>query len=169
VAKYEDRTDVSMPRKLNLVKHLTKEDLVGRFRREKDSRVKERLQTILLLYEGKKTTDVASIVRRSRSTIENWISAWNGHGVDGLIPNFTGGPKPRMAGSEWDKIVSEIEGKGMTLGDVKVYVKDTRGVHYEYATVWKALRKGERKVRYGKAYKMNAKRPKDAERILKKR
>jgi transposase len=158
----------SMPRKLNLVKHVTKEDLEGRYRREKGTRVKERLQAILLLYEGKKTTDVASTVRRSRSTVENWISAWNGHGVDGLVPNFTGGPKPRMERSEWDSIVKEIEGKGMTLRDVKVYVKDTRGVHYTYATVWKALRK-ERKVRYGKAYKMNAKRPPDAEEILKKR
>jgi transposase len=157
-----------MPRKLNLAKHLTKEELEGRYRREKDSRLKERIQAILLLYEGKRTTDVAGIVRRSRGTIENWIGAWNERGVDGLVPHFTGGPKPRMERNEWDRIVSEIEGKGMTLKDVEVYVKDTRGVHYAYKTVWKALRK-ERKVRYGKAYKMNAKRPDDAERILKKR
>jgi len=156
-----------MPRKLNLVEHLTREELEGRYRREKDSRLRERLQAILLLYEGKKTTDVSEIVRRSRSTIENWISAWNEGGVDGLIPNFTGGPKPWMESSEWDKVVREIDGKGMTLKDVEVYVKDTRGVHYAYKTVWKALRK-ERKVRYGKAYKMNAKRPPDAEEVLKK-
>jgi putative transposase len=157
-----------MPRKLNLVKHLTRGELEDRYRREKkDVRLKERLQAILLLYDGKRTEDVAGIVRRARSTIENWIGAWNERGVDGLIPNFTGGPKPRMADSEWDKIVREIEGKGMTLRDVEVYVKDTRGVHYAYKTVWKALRK-ERKVRYGKAYKMNAKRPQDAEGILKK-
>ena len=84
-----------MPRKLNLVKHLTKEDLEGRYRREKDSRVKERLQAILLLYEGKKTTDVAGIARRSRSTIENWISAWNERGVDGLVPRVHGRARSR--------------------------------------------------------------------------
>jgi transposase len=156
-----------MPRKLNLVRHLTRDDLEERYRKEKDSRLRERLQAILLLYEGKKTGDVASIVRRARSTIENWIGAWNERGIDGLVPDFTGGPKPRMASGEWDKIVKEIEGKGMTLRDVEVYVKDTRGVHYAYKTVWKALRK-EKKVRYGKAYKMNAKRPGDAEGILKK-
>ena len=159
----------TMPRRLNLVRHLTKEELEARYRREKDSRLKERLQAILLLYEGKKTEDVADIVRRVRSTIENWIAAWNKskHGLDGLIPNFTGGPKPKMDESEWDKIVSEIENKGMTIRDVAVYVKDTRGVNYAYKTVWKVLRK-EKKVRYGKAYKMNAKRPPDAEEILKK-
>lgn len=164
---HDNGTDESMPRKLNLVRHLTREGLEGRYRREKTLRMKERLQAILLLYEGKKTTDVASIVRRSRGTIENWISAWNERGVDGLVPNFTGGPKRRMVSNEWDKIVKEIEGKGMTLKDVEVYVKDTRGVHYAYKTVWKALRK-ERKVRYGKAYKTNAKRPPDAEEVLKK-
>lgn len=156
-----------MPRKLNLAKHLTKEELEDRYRREKDSRLRERLQAILLLYEGKRTTDVAHIVRRQRSTIENWISAWNERGPDGLVPGFTGGPKPRMEKGEWDKVVEEIENKGMTLRDVTVYIKDTRGVHYGYKTVWKALRK-ERKVRYGKAYKMSAKRPADAEGILKK-
>src|SRR5437870_4356571 len=41
---------------------------------------------------------------------------------------------------------------------VAVYVKDTRGVHYAYKTVWEVLRK-EKKVKYGKAYKMNSKRP----------
>lgn len=156
-----------MPRKLNLVRHLTGEELEDRYRREKDARVKERLQAILLLYGGKKTEDVAKIVRRARSTIENWIGAWNKHGFDGLIPNFTGGPKPKVDDSEWDKIVKEIEGKGMTIRDVEFYVKDTRGVHYAYKTVWKILRK-EKKVRYGKAYKMNAKRPPNAEEILKK-
>jgi len=55
----------------------------------------------------------------------------------------------------------------MTIKDVAVYVKDTRGVHYAYKTVWEVLRK-EKKVRYGKAYKMNAKRPPNAEEILKK-
>lgn len=72
-----------------------------------------------------------------------------------------------MTSSEWDQIVKEIEGKAMTLKDVVVYIKDTRGVSYAYKTVWKMLRK-ERKVRYGKAYKMNSKRPDDAEGILKK-
>jgi len=156
-----------VPRKLTLVKHLTREELEERYRKEEDARLKERLQAILLLYDGRKTEDVARIVRRARSTIENWIGAWNERGFNGLVLNFTGGPKPKIDDSEWDKIVKEIENKGMTIRDVAVYVKDTRGVHYAYKTVWKILRK-ERKVRYGKAYKMNAKRPPDAEGILKK-
>jgi len=163
----DDHASGSMPRRLNLVRHLTREELEERYRKEKDARLKERLQAVFLLYEGKKTEDVASIVKRARSTIENWISGWNEHGFDGLVPKFDGGPKPKVEESEWDKIVKEIENRGMTIRDVVVYVKDSRGVNYAYKTVWKILRK-ERKVRYGKAYKMNAKRPADAEGILKK-
>jgi transposase len=159
-----------MSRSLTLVRHISRDELEARCRREKDARVKERALAMLQLYDGRREADVARSLGRSEKSVRNWLRRWNeGRGYDGLVPNFTGGPKPRMAGSEWDKIVEEIEGKGMTLRDVEVYVKDTRGVHYAYKTVWKALRKGERKVRYGKAYKMNAKRPPDAERILKKR
>ena len=109
--------------------------------------MKERLESMLLLCEGKRTAEAAGRVRRSRGTIGNWIGAWNERGVDGLIPNFTGGPKPTMERDEWVNIVSGTEGKGMTLKDVEVYVKDTRGVHYAYKTVWKALRKGGEKER----------------------
>ncbi len=157
-----------MSRTLTLVRHISRDELEARCRREKDARVKERALTMLQLYDGRKEVDVARSVGRSEKSVRNWLRRWNEKGYDGLVPNFTGGPKPRMESSEWDKVVKEIEGKGMTLRDVEVYVKDTRGVHYAYKTVWKALRK-ERKVRYGKAYKMNAKRPDNAEEILKKR
>ena len=156
-----------MPRKLNLVRHLTSEELERRYKMERNARLKERLHAILLLYEGRKTESVAGIIRRARSTIENWIGAWNRDGCDGLKPKFTGGPKPKLPADEWDRIVKEIENRGMDIRDVVVYVKESRGVHYAYKTVWKILRK-EKRVRYGKPYKMNRKRPEDAEGILKK-
>lgn len=157
-----------MPARPNITWHLTKEELEEIYKKkEVDPRTKERLLAMLLLHDGKKVSEVSRIVRRSVRTVENWINRWNVQGYDGLIPRFDGGPKPRIGDSEWDKIVMEIEGRGMTIRDVEFYVKDTRGVHYAYKTVWKVLRK-EKKVRYGKAYKMNAKRPPDAEEILKK-
>ncbi|CAD7768798.1 hypothetical protein FHEFKHOI_01792 [Candidatus Methanoperedenaceae archaeon GB50] len=36
-----------------MLKHLTKEELKERYRKERDPRVKERLLAILLLYDGK--------------------------------------------------------------------------------------------------------------------
>jgi len=153
--------------RVHLTRQVSLDELRGRYRNEKNSRVKERLLAILHLYEGKMVKDVSKIVKRSERSIERWVAEWNGSGYEGLTPRFTGGPKPKLEESEWDKIVKEIENKGMTLKEVQVYVKDTRGVSYGYKGIWEALRR-KRHVPYGKAYKMNAKRPPDAEGILKK-
>jgi len=153
--------------RVHLTRQVSLDELRGRYRNEKNSRVKERLLAILHLYEGKMVKDVSKIVKRSERSIERWVAEWNGSGYEGLTPRFTGGPKPKLEESEWDKIVKEIENKGMTLKEVQVYVRDTRGVSYGYKGIWEALRR-KRHVPYGKAYKMNAKRPPDAEGILKK-
>jgi len=55
----------------------------------------------------------------------------------------------------------------MTISDVVDYVKTTRGVEYSYKRVWTILRK-KKKVRYGKPYIQNQKRPDSAELDLKK-
>lgn len=149
------------------MRYVPKEDLERRYRNEKNPRVKERLLAIILLYDGKKVYELPSLIKRCKATIESWISRWNRQGYDGLMPNFTGGPKPKLPDGEWDKMVKEIEGKGMTMKDVTVYVKNTRGVEYSYKTVWKILRK-EKGVRYGKPYIRNKLRPDGAEGILKK-
>jgi len=153
--------------RVHLTRQVSLDELRGRYRNEKNYRVKERLLAILHLYEGKMVKDVSKIVKRSERSIERWVAEWNGSGYEGLTPRFTGGPKPKLEESEWDKIVKEIENKGMTLKEVQVYVRDTRGVSYGYKGIWEALRR-KRHVPYGKAYKMNAKRPPDAEGILKK-
>ena len=156
-----------MPNKPSLIKYLSKDQLEKAYKSEKNSRVKERVLAILLLYEGKKVPEAAALVRRGVSTIELWISNWNKKGIDGLKTHFTGGPKPKVSSAEWDKIVSEIEDKGMTIHDVLLYVKETRKVSYTYKWVWDVLRR-KRHLRYGKPYKINEKRPEDADAILKK-
>lgn len=99
--------------------------------------------------------------------MRRWAKRWNKKGHNGLIPHFTGGPKPKITSDVWDKILGEIENKGMTLKDVKVYVKTKHGVDYDYNSVWYWVRK-KKKTRYGKPYLEDERRPKDAEEILKK-
>ena len=54
-----------MGRKLTLIRHLSKEDELERmYREEKDARDKERLLAIILLYEGKKLSELPSIIKR---------------------------------------------------------------------------------------------------------
>lgn len=157
-----------MHRRAKIIKHLTREELQAKYRVEKNPRVKERLLAILHIYDGKTIKDAAKAVGRCEKSIKNWLKRWNEKGYEGLKPHFTGGPKPKLSYSEWDKIIREIEGKAMTLKDVVVYVKTTRGVEYAYKTVWEILRK-KKGVKYGKPYIRDERRPEDAEEILKKR
>ena len=105
-----------MPRKPKVIKHLTKEELEERYRKEKDSTIKERLLAILLLYDGKNIYEVAEIIRRSERTIKEWLKRWNERGYEGILPETSKrGRKPKISNEEWDKILKEIEGKGMTI------------------------------------------------------
>ncbi len=154
-------------RRATIIKHVDREELERMYREEKDARIKERLLAIIHIYDGKSISDTAYIVKRSTSSVKRWLYTWNREAYNGLIPRFTCGPNPRMSYDEWDKVVKEIEDKNMSIKDVRVYIKTTRGIDYSYDMVWKVLRK-KMKVKYGKPYIINAKRPDDAESILKK-
>ena len=75
-----------MPRKPKVIKHLAKEELEEKYRKEKDSTIKERLLAILLLYDGKNIYEVAEIIRRSKRTIIEWLKRWNKEGYEGILP-----------------------------------------------------------------------------------
>ena len=76
---------------------------------------------------------------------------WNETGYCGLTFRFAWGPKPKIANSEWDRLSRKSRTEGwMTLKEVAVYVRDTRGCHY-YKDIREALRK-KRYVSYGKAF-----------------
>ncbi len=156
-----------MGRKPKVIKHISKEELEDLYRKEKDPRIKERLLAIIHLYEKKNIYEVQDILKKSDRTIKDWLSRWNNKGYEGLIPAKGGGIEPRISSLEWDNIIKEIEGKGMTVRDVMVYVKTTRSVDYSYNTTWKILRV-DKGVKYGKPYIKNEKRPEYAEKILKK-
>jgi transposase len=139
-----------MGRKLTLIRHLSKDELERMYREEKDVRIKERLLAIILLYEGKKLSELPGIIKRCRTSIEIWLKRWNEQGY-WIKVLYQGSLEDQRRGliddAEWDKVVKEIEDKGMTIKDVVVYVKDSRGVNYSYKSVWHILRK-RKKVKY---------------------
>lgn len=156
-----------MTRKTKIIKHIPHEELESLYKEEKNARVKERLHAILLLYEGREAKEVAEILHRGYASVRRWKDAWNAGGYKGLIPGYKGGPEPRISDSTWDRILKEIEDKGMTLSDVKVYVNTKYGVNYSYNSVWYWVRK-KKKAPYGKPYPKDIRRPDNAEEILKK-
>jgi len=156
-----------MARRVKLVRHLMDRELEDLYRSERELDLRERLQAILLLYDGMKVKEVARILRRPVRTVEGWVHKWNEDGVEGLRTKPHTGRKPLLPYNEWERVLKEIEGKGMTVRDVMVYVNTSRGVEYGYKTIWWVLRKKMR-ARYGKPYMQEERRPPDAEENLKK-
>ena len=66
-----------MDGRVHLTRHVSLDELGGRYRSERNSRVKERLPTILHPYEGKMVKKVSEMVERSERTVERWLAEWN--------------------------------------------------------------------------------------------
>lgn len=156
-----------MPKIIKLDKTYPRDALEKLYRSEGDGRIKERLLAILYLYDDKSVKAVSALLKVSENTVRDWRVRWNEKGYQGLKPQFSGGYAPQLSDEGWDKVIQEISGKGMTLEDVRFYIKDEYNVSYSYKFVWKKLRM-EKKVKYGKAYIENGKMPKDVEERIKK-
>ena len=156
-----------MPKKVKLTRVVSVEELKDKYRKEANPRVKKRLLVLIHLCEGQSAVFTSQAVKCNKRSITRWVNAYNEKSYEGLIPKFTGGPKPTLTANSWEQILAEIDNKGLTIKDVAVYIKNSRGVTYKYNTLWKILRK-KYHVKYGKPYKVNTKRPNDAEAILKK-
>jgi len=156
-----------MTRKTEVIRHVTDDELEHLYRKEKNTRIKERLHAILLLYRGYEALEVAEILRRGYASIRRWKDAWNAKSYEGLKPHYKGGHNPKSSSSTWDRIIEKMKGKGKTLKDVQVYVNEEYGANYAYNSVWYWVRK-KKKVPYGKPYPRDTRRPEDAEEILKK-
>ena len=69
-----------MTRKIRIVLHMPKAAIEQLYRREKNHKIRERLQAILMLLDGKTAKEIASILRRNEKTIRLWAKAWNAKG-----------------------------------------------------------------------------------------
>lgn len=79
---------------------LDHDGLVDLYRKEGNSKLKERYQALYLLWEGNNCTKVAQILKRSRRTILNWLHAFNEGGLEGIVPNRPSGRPSRLTDEE---------------------------------------------------------------------
>lgn len=157
-----------MPRKVYVDTTYPKDALEKLYRSEANGRLKERLLAILMLYEGKTISEVSGLLKLTRQTLTNWLSAWNKGTYQGLKPCFSGGYAPRLSEQDWNQVVEQISGKGYDINKAREWILEQKGVAYSYKMVWYKLRKHYR-LPYGKPYMENGKMPVDAkERIEKK-
>jgi len=151
-----------------LIKHLTLDDLNKTIKKEEKSvRVLERLYFIKFLYKGDSIKEACEKVNITEPTGYSWLDSWNNKGYNGLVPNFSGGPKPRLGDNERGQLKQMLsEKEAWSLKEVRLLIKDRFGVEYSEMQVWRILTSWN--MHHAKPYVLDKRRPIDAETILKK-
>ena len=83
-------------------------DLEVLYKKEKDSRVKERLLMIIHTKEGRTTREVSKIVRKSYVSVSKWISRFNKYGIEGLKNRKKSGKPPKMNEEQFKKLEGDL-------------------------------------------------------------
>ncbi|MFX1399601.1 MAG: transposase [Promethearchaeota archaeon] len=84
------------------------EKIVELYKKERNTRLKERYHTILLMHELKNCTEVATLLKRDRSTIQNWTNTFNNGGLEALKPKKGLGKAPRLSEEQMDELTLDI-------------------------------------------------------------
>jgi putative transposase len=151
-----------------IIKHVTLDDLNKKIKKEEKSvRVLERLYFIKFLYKGDKIKEACEKVNITEPTGYSWLDSWNKKGYSGLVPNFSGGPKPKLGDAEREELKQNLsEKESWTLREVRLLIKDKFGIEYSEMQVWRILTSWN--MHHAKPYVLDKRRPDDAEEILKK-
>ena len=152
----------------NIIRHVTLEELNRIIKKEERSvRVLERLYFIKFIYKGDTIKDACQKVNISEPTGYSWLDSWNKQGYKGLVPNFSGGPKPKIGEAERNDLKLMLgEKDAWTLREVRELIKEKFNVEYSEMQVWRILTAWN--MHHAKPYVLDKRRPDDAETILKK-
>jgi transposase len=122
-----------------LLKNYPLNKLEKRYRSEEDARVKERLQILICLREGKTQRVVSSMLRISVGKVPLWKKRFEQEGLEGLHDKEGRGRKAKLTekqlqqlGAAIDVGVSMKDGyrRGYKTKDVKIYIRQSFGVKY---------------------------------------
>ena len=151
-----------------VIKHITLDELNKIIKKEEKSvRVLERLYFIKFLYKGDKIKEACEKIDVTEPTGYGWLDSWNKGGYAGLVPKFSGGPKPKLGDVEREELKRLLSEKdAWTLKEVRILIKEKFNVEYSDMQVWRMLTSWN--MHHAKPYVLDKRRPDDAEAILKK-
>ena len=92
-----------------------------------DERILRGLKFVQLRYQGNSVATAAINLGLSRKTGYNIQSSWNAGGIDGIIPKFSNGPKPRLSDAQVDEIIEYLSGHEMDASMLREYIQNTYG------------------------------------------
>jgi len=84
------------------------EKINGLIKKEKDARIKERLQAVLWRLEGKTYTEISERLKRDIDTVREWIKKWNKGGYEGLKDKPKSGRPTILTQEEISEVIEEV-------------------------------------------------------------
>ena len=63
-------------------------------------RVAKRLQAVVLNSEGRTSGELAGILKAPRSSVSEWLSLYQRHGVEGLLEGYRSGRPPLLTAEQ---------------------------------------------------------------------
>ena len=95
-----------MPSAVRLREDYSAKELRALARRSKDVNQSRRLLSLAAVRDGMDRGGAAKIGGMDRQTLRDWVHRFNASGPQGLIDNWTEGPKPRLSeqlarGRDW--------------------------------------------------------------------
>jgi transposase len=139
-----------MPAAVKLRDDYSAEDLRALARRSKDVNQSRRLLSLAAVRDGMDRGSAARIGGMDRQTLRDWVHRFNAAGPDGLIDNWTEGPKPRLSAEQLVEFAAIIEAgpdrekDGVVRWrrvDLKRVIAERFGVDYHQRYVGKLLKK----------------------------
>src|SRR5438132_1159131 len=85
------------------------EDLKREAKKQKEGRVRVRLQAVALAREGKTAVQIAQALGVARRPVQEWVARYNRGGVDGLKEGRHSGKPPRLKREQEEKLKARLD------------------------------------------------------------
>ena len=139
-----------MPSAVKLREDYSAEELRAQARRSKDVNQSRRLLSLAAVRDGMDRGPAAKIGGMDRQTLRDWVHRFNVAGPDGLLDNWTEGPKPRLSIEQMAELAAIVEvGPDREIDgvvrwrrvDLKRVIAERFGVAFHERYVGKLLKK----------------------------
>ena len=123
---------------------LTKSKLVNLYKKENDSKVKERLLLIIKVREDKQIPfHVVKEMHRSNPWASDWLKRYDKEGIEGLQDRTKSGRPSEISEEISYQIKKELSSsnQGWTTKQVEELIVKKSGIKYHYTHIYRILRK----------------------------
>jgi putative transposase len=123
---------------------LTKSKLVNLYKKENDSKVKERLLLVIKVREDKQIPfRVVKEMHRSNPWASDWLKRYDKEGIDGLKDRTKSGRPSEISDEISYQIKKELQesNHGWTTKQVEELIVKKSGIKYHYTHIYRILRK----------------------------